>query len=126
MHPLILLDIWFQLRPEVLVSRYHSINDAANQRLRQRLGRAVEAENLQQKIIFGAGKRCAPNQVSSVLPLETFNYLRGFGNGRSIQLHATLSQRLHCLMICTVQTQIPSWAETNIPALNSAGSTVVT
>lgn len=59
-------DIWFQLRPEVLISRYHSINDAANERLRQRLGRAVDKEGLSQTIIFGAGKRCAPNQVHTI------------------------------------------------------------
>lgn len=58
-------DIWFQLRPEVLVSRYHSINHAANERLRERLGRAVDIEEIDQTIIFGAGKRCAPNQVHS-------------------------------------------------------------
>ena len=59
-------DIWFQLRPEVLLSRYHAINEAANVRLRQRLGSAVDAEDLQQTIIFGAGKRCAPNQVCTL------------------------------------------------------------
>lgn len=30
-------DIWFQLRPEVLVRRYHTINKQANARLVQRL-----------------------------------------------------------------------------------------
>ena len=60
------LDIWFQLRPETLISRYHAINDASNLRLRERLGRAVDAEGLEQTIIFGAGKRCAPNQVHTV------------------------------------------------------------
>ncbi|KAF2724179.1 hypothetical protein K431DRAFT_310500 [Polychaeton citri CBS 116435] len=55
-------DIWWQLRPSTLISRYHSINRAANARLQARLGRAFDAERLSQKIIFGAGKRCAPNQ----------------------------------------------------------------
>lgn len=59
-------DIWFQLRPEVLISRYHAINAQANKRLIDRLGRAVEKERLSQTIIFGAGKRCAPNQVHTV------------------------------------------------------------
>jgi len=62
----VLADIWFQLRREVLISRYHSVNDAANARLRQRLGSAVDAEGLEQTIIFGSGKRCAPNQVQTV------------------------------------------------------------
>lgn len=59
-------DIWFQLRPETLIDRYYSVNQAANRRLQKRLGRAVEAEGLKQTIIFGAGKRCAPNQVHTV------------------------------------------------------------
>jgi len=59
-------DIWFQLRREVLISRYHSVNDAANERLRQRLGSAVDAEGLKQTVIFGSGKRCAPNQVQTI------------------------------------------------------------
>ncbi|EMF08487.1 uncharacterized protein SEPMUDRAFT_54233 [Sphaerulina musiva SO2202] len=59
-------DIWFQLPPEVLVSRYHTINKKANQRLRARLGNAYDAEHIRQTIIFGAGKRCAPNQMHTV------------------------------------------------------------
>jgi len=59
-------DIWFQLRPETFIDRYYSINKAANKRLQKRLGSAVEAEGVQQTIIFGAGKRCAPNQVHTV------------------------------------------------------------
>jgi hypothetical protein len=59
-------DIWFQLRREVLIERYHAVNDAANERLLQRLGSAVGAEGLQQTIIFGSGKRCAPNQVQTI------------------------------------------------------------
>lgn len=60
------LDIWFQLRPDVLIQRYHAINAAANKRLQQRLGNAVQKEGLEQTIIFGAGKRCAPNQMHTV------------------------------------------------------------
>jgi hypothetical protein len=59
-------DIWFQLRPEVLIQRWRAINEAANARLEDRLGYAVKVEGLQQTIIFGAGKRCAPNQVHTV------------------------------------------------------------
>lgn len=60
-------DIWFQLRFDVLVDRFHSMNAAANERLAQRLGRSLlESEHIEQNIIFGAGKRCAPNQLHSV------------------------------------------------------------
>ncbi|USW58776.1 hypothetical protein Slin15195_G120950 [Septoria linicola] len=59
-------DIWFQLPPEVLISRYYMINRKANQRLRTRLGNAYDAEHIRQTIIFGAGKRCAPNQMHTV------------------------------------------------------------
>lgn len=74
-------DIWFQLRPEVLISRYRSINAKANERLRQRLGRAIENEGIEQTIVFGAGKRCAPNQIHTVacypvpdspVPMDTY------------------------------------------------------
>ncbi|TKA66940.1 hypothetical protein B0A55_10722 [Friedmanniomyces simplex] len=44
----------------------YSINAQANQSLVRRLGRAVEAESLKQTIVFGAGKRFAPNQVHTV------------------------------------------------------------
>ena len=54
------------MRIETLLSRYYSINQAGNERLRARLGKAFEKEALQQSIIFGAGKRCAPNQVHTV------------------------------------------------------------
>ncbi|KAF2210518.1 hypothetical protein CERZMDRAFT_45579 [Cercospora zeae-maydis SCOH1-5] len=59
-------DIWFQLPPEVLVDRYHMINRKANKRLRDRLGNAYYAENIRQTIVFGAGKRCAPNQMHTI------------------------------------------------------------
>lgn len=60
-------DIWFQLPPEVLISRYHAINAAANRRLTSRLGRtARQEEGITQTIIFGAGKRCAPNEVHTI------------------------------------------------------------
>lgn len=54
-------DMWFQLRPTVLMDRYYSINKAANARLARKLGRAKKKEHIDQKIIFGALKRCMPN-----------------------------------------------------------------
>jgi len=76
-------DIWFQLRVEVLVERYHRLNAEANDRLKKRLGRAFHKENIKQKIIFGAGKRCAPNDLWSVgcyavpdspIPADVYNH----------------------------------------------------
>ncbi|KAG8531232.1 uncharacterized protein KY384_004590 [Bacidia gigantensis] len=60
-------DIWFQLPPSVLISRYFSINAHANKRLSSRLGAtAIRGESISQTIIFGAGKRCAPNQIHTI------------------------------------------------------------
>ncbi|KAF7195274.1 hypothetical protein HII31_03480 [Pseudocercospora fuligena] len=59
-------DVWFQLPPEILISRYHAINAAANRRLAARLGNAAEVERITQSIIFGASKRCTPNQLQTV------------------------------------------------------------
>lgn len=59
-------DIWFQLSAKVLLQRYYAINAAANERIEERLGRAAAIEEIKQTIIFGAGKRCAPNQPHTV------------------------------------------------------------
>jgi len=54
-------DIWFQLRPSALVSRFHAINNAANARIRKTMGsRAAAAEGISQDIVFSAQKRCWP------------------------------------------------------------------
>lgn len=53
-------DTWFQLRPDVLISRYYAMNHAANQRLRKRLGKkTVNKMNINQRVIFGASKACS-------------------------------------------------------------------
>ena len=55
-------DIWFQLRPSVLIERYHAINRRANDRIRARLGpEASEMENVAQSVIFSSQKRCWPS-----------------------------------------------------------------
>ncbi|CAD0108266.1 unnamed protein product [Aureobasidium uvarum] len=59
-------DIWFQLPPETLIERYYSINEKADKRISKHMGKAAEVENIKQTIIFGAGKRCAPNQLHSI------------------------------------------------------------
>ena len=53
-------DIWFQLLPDVMLGRFHSMNLDANQR------NAQSGVSAPQKIIFAAGKRCAPNQLHTI------------------------------------------------------------
>ncbi|RYP07210.1 hypothetical protein DL764_002656 [Monosporascus ibericus] len=60
-------DIHLQLPKSVLTSRYHSTREAAQRRLVEYAGHeAVNGENLQQLILFGSGKRCAPNWPHTV------------------------------------------------------------
>lgn len=93
-------DIWTQLPKETLISRYYDINAAANQRLSERLGKAFEAENLRQTIVFGAGKRCAPNQVHTVAcypmpesPLPDDVYLENTDTIMGVNKYTSLRQR---------------------------------
>lgn len=56
-------DTWFQLRPSVLLDRYHEINDRANRRIAARLGpQALNATGtpIRQTVVFAAQKRCYP------------------------------------------------------------------
>ena len=60
-------DVWFQLPKSVLMERYHMINEQANKRIIKQIGRdAMQRENVTQSIIFGSGKRCAPNQLHTI------------------------------------------------------------
>ena len=59
-------DIWFQLPKNVLIERYHRISMEANRRIKKRMGRAANIENIKQKILFVAGKRCFPNEIHTV------------------------------------------------------------
>ncbi|MCJ1398500.1 hypothetical protein MMC11_001700 [Xylographa trunciseda] len=65
-------DVWFQLPPEVLVKRYHTLIQDANRRLRRQYGRiskSVSSEGIkkqndqmyEQTVVFGADKLCWPN-----------------------------------------------------------------
>ncbi|MCJ1275438.1 hypothetical protein MMC21_003241, partial [Puttea exsequens] len=64
-------DAWFQLPPEIMIRRYHTLISEANERLRRRYGMVTEgkpgdgtADRVQkytQKVIFGADKICWPN-----------------------------------------------------------------
>lgn len=54
-------DVWFQLRPEVVISRYNEINKRANYRIRSRLGiKDAEENNVKQTVVFSAQKKCWP------------------------------------------------------------------
>lgn len=61
-------DMWFQLKPDVLLSRYYAINERAQQRISQRLcGDATCSEHeaishISQQIVFGAQKKCWPHE----------------------------------------------------------------
>lgn len=46
-------DTWFQLRPQVLIKRYHEINARANRRTQARY-----SETYDQKVIFAARREC--------------------------------------------------------------------
>lgn len=53
-------DVWFQLRPQVLVERYFDINRKADERIRKQLGKGMAINKISQKIVFSAQKRCWP------------------------------------------------------------------
>jgi hypothetical protein len=59
-------DVWMQLPPEVLIQRYNAMNRAANMRIAYKAGkRAVRADKLGQKIIFGGRRDCDSSRVHS-------------------------------------------------------------
>ena len=54
-------DIWFQLPPSVLVSRYNAIIKKAEKRLREDFGKeGLENSNIRQSIVFSSQKKCWP------------------------------------------------------------------
>jgi len=60
-------DIWFQLPPSVLLERWEHMTSSADLQLAQKLGLSLEeikASNAN-RIVFAAGKRCAPNEMQS-------------------------------------------------------------
>lgn len=67
-------DVWFQLPAEVLVRRYYDILSDTDMRLEQRYGQKGWSmafdkrlhDGLSSRIVFAAGKRCAPNQVHTI------------------------------------------------------------
>ncbi|KAI9162834.1 hypothetical protein HJFPF1_04428 [Paramyrothecium foliicola] len=62
-HDLVVLvdayDVWWQLPPEVLIRRYHEINEAANQRLAQEWGSENDIP-MKQTIVASTQKKCWP------------------------------------------------------------------
>ncbi|KAF9771989.1 hypothetical protein IL306_010345 [Fusarium sp. DS 682] len=54
-------DVWFQLPPQVLLSRYHEINRRANERLRKQWKRRDKPMPMKQTIVVAAEKKCYPN-----------------------------------------------------------------
>lgn len=58
-------DVWFQLRPDVLIKRYYESNKQANQRLVDQYGEEiVKKYNMKQSVIFGPDKLCWPIDFS--------------------------------------------------------------
>lgn len=58
-------DIWFQLRPDVLIKRFYEVNAAADARVRERFGEDVAREHdMRQTVIFGPDKLCWPVDFS--------------------------------------------------------------
>lgn len=54
-------DIWFQLRPQVVLDRYFAINARANKRILDDLGaEVVQRYTIKQEIVFSSQKRCWP------------------------------------------------------------------
>lgn len=83
-------DLWFQLRPDVLIKRYYAINKAANQRAVEKYGADVVAEkDMRQTVLFGPDKICWPIDYSRpacwAVPesnLPYFSFGPQTGNGR--------------------------------------------
>ncbi|KAB8337306.1 hypothetical protein FH972_021607 [Carpinus fangiana] len=56
-------SMYFQLRPDVLLSRYFDINHEANMHIHARLGPAMMKEHIQQRIVFAAQAECKEGKV---------------------------------------------------------------
>ena len=66
-------DVWFQLPPDIMITRYHSVVEDANKRLRHRYGTITRDKpdepgqketvpRYRQSVIFASDKICWPNQ----------------------------------------------------------------
>lgn len=60
-------DVWFQLRPEVLIQRYYTVLQQSNERLEDLFDEDVLARHdIKQTVIFGADKKCWPQEKGSM------------------------------------------------------------
>jgi hypothetical protein len=58
-------DVWFQLRPDVLMQRYHQVNKEGNIRIEKQLGKdLMEKHGIQQTVVFGAKKSRWPGKTT--------------------------------------------------------------
>jgi hypothetical protein len=58
-------DVWFQLRPDVLIKRFYESNKQAYKRLVDQYGtEIVKTNNMKQSVIFGPDKLCWPIDYS--------------------------------------------------------------
>ena len=64
---------WFQLSPQILISRYQEINKWANDHLQEKLGDPQKAAKMRQKVVFNSRKRCWPFVETDVLCTEAAN-----------------------------------------------------
>jgi len=75
-------DVWFQLRPEVLIQRYFEINAQRSAYFARKFrGDVVKKHNISQTVIFGSDKKCWPQTFDhpacyavpeSTLPMDAF------------------------------------------------------
>jgi hypothetical protein len=87
-------DVQFQLPFSTMLDRYEAVTGSAQTRLDNEIGHTVTAaNNLSQTILFGAGKRCAPNHPHEVacwaipmgpLPLDLYGTNTDTVVGRNI------------------------------------------
>jgi hypothetical protein len=66
-------DVWFQLRPEVLIQRYYDTIRKGNERLSGRIKpEELEEHDFRETVLFGADKKCWPQDpnglICNVLP----------------------------------------------------------
>ena len=61
-------DVWFQLPPQILIDRYHTLSEQVDRRLKNRYGVKTDsngtdhpAQKYKQSVVFGADKICWPN-----------------------------------------------------------------
>ncbi|KAL9104598.1 MAG: hypothetical protein Q9163_000463 [Psora crenata] len=59
-------DVWFQLKPEVLIQRYRKINLQAEKRVRKILGKGIKEEAFKHDLVFAARKECSADSKEHI------------------------------------------------------------